>query len=55
MDRRLIVDGNSVYEIDMDCLRKRRPPGNCEVYRYFDENTAKEYNDKKQMQVIAKH
>ncbi|MBO5070453.1 MAG: hypothetical protein J6C37_08840 [Roseburia sp.] len=28
----LIVDGNSVYEIDEECLRKKKVPEECRVY-----------------------
>ena len=45
MTRRLIIDGNSVYEIDEDCLRRQRPPENCSVYQYFDENKTNEQNN----------
>ncbi len=29
--KRLIIDGNSVYEIDLDCVKKHRPPEGCEL------------------------
>ena len=29
----LIIDGNSVYEIDEECLKKRSVPEECEVYQ----------------------
>ena len=29
----LIIDGKSVYEIDEECLAKRKVPEECEVYR----------------------
>lgn len=29
----LIIDGNSVYEIDEECVRKRHVAEECEVYQ----------------------
>ena len=29
----LIIDGNSVYEIDEECLKRRSVPEECEVYK----------------------
>ena len=29
---KLIIDGNSVYEIDEECVRKRKVPKECRVY-----------------------
>lgn len=29
----LVIDGNSVYEIDEECLKKRQVPKDCEVYQ----------------------
>ena len=31
MYERLIIDGNSVYEVDEECLKKRRIPPECKV------------------------
>ena len=28
----LVIDGNSVYEIDEECLRKKKVPEECRVY-----------------------
>lgn len=28
---RLIIDGNSVYEVDEECLKKRKVPSGCGV------------------------
>jgi hypothetical protein len=33
---RLIVDGNMVYEIDEECLKKRKPPRECGVQREIE-------------------
>lgn len=29
----LVVENNSVYEIDEECLKRRRVPEECEVYK----------------------
>ena len=29
----LIIDGNSVYEIDEECLKKRKVPDECGIYK----------------------
>lgn len=29
----LIIDDNSVYEIDEECLKRRAVPEECEVYK----------------------
>ena len=31
-DDMLIIDGNSVYEIDEECLQKKKVPEECRVY-----------------------
>lgn len=28
----LVIEGNSVYEIDEECLKRRKVPKECEVY-----------------------
>jgi hypothetical protein len=28
---KLIIDGNSVYEVDEECLKKRQVPAGCKV------------------------
>ena len=28
----LVIDGNSVYEIDEECLKRRKVPKECDVY-----------------------
>jgi hypothetical protein len=33
---RLIVDGNMVYEIDEECLKKRTPPDECGVQKELE-------------------
>lgn len=32
---KLIIDGNSVFEIDEECMKKRPPQDSCEVNKYF--------------------
>jgi len=31
MKTRLIIDGNAVYEIDEECVRKRKVPEKCQT------------------------
>ena len=45
---RLIIDGNSVFELDEECLKRRRPSAECDVEKYitcenasYDEETDK--------------
>lgn len=38
---KLIIDGNSFFEIDEECIRKKRLPQNCGLEKYLnttDEN-----------------
>lgn len=37
---RLIIDGNSVFEIDEDCIRQGRVPKDCNIYEYLTESTS---------------
>lgn len=32
---KLIIDGNSVFEIDEECLKKRKPPADCDIEKYL--------------------
>lgn len=43
---KLIVDGNSVYEIDEDCLKNRYVPEGCKVYEAFEESKRKEQQER---------
>lgn len=45
---RLIIDGNSVFEIDETCLKNKKIPKNCNLEKYI-ENNKKTKNDKKNM------
>lgn len=40
---RLIIDGNSVFEIDEECVRKRKIPPECDIEKYLKED----FNEKK--------
>lgn len=33
---RLIIDGNSVFEIDEECLKRKRVPKNCDIEKYME-------------------
>lgn len=37
---RLIIDGNSVFEIDEDCVRRGRIPKDCNILDYLAESTS---------------
>ena len=32
---RLIIDGNSVFEIDEECMKKRKLPTSCDLEKYY--------------------
>lgn len=34
---RLIIDGNSVFEIDEECMKRRKPITECDIDKYFQE------------------
>ncbi len=36
--KKLIIDGKSVYEIDLDCMKKNRIPTNCDVQKHLQQN-----------------
>lgn len=42
---KLIIDGNSVFEIDEQCLKRRRVSKECEIDKYLKEIQSK--NEKK--------
>ena len=44
---RLIIDGNSVFEIDENCLKRRKVPNNCNIKKYL-KNEKEKKNEKKQ-------
>lgn len=39
---RLIIDGNSVYEVDEECLKRRNVPPECKVYEAVEKQKQKE-------------
>lgn len=47
---KLIIDGNSFFEIDEECLKKRKISKSCGLEKYFkDKNMNEKYlNDKKE-------
>ena len=46
---RLIIDGNSVFEIDEQCLKKRKVPESCDIEKYLkDTKTQSNEQIKKQ-------
>lgn len=42
----LIIDGNMVYEIDDECMKKRTPPKECDVYKAYQKQKEKDKNKK---------
>ena len=32
---KLIIDGNSVFEIDEECVKKRNVPKDCDIEKYI--------------------
>lgn len=32
---KLIIDGNSVFEIDEECIKRRKPKAECDVDKYL--------------------
>ncbi len=35
---KLIIDGNSVFEIDEQCLKRRKVPKDCQIEKYMKNN-----------------
>ena len=46
MFSRLIIDGNSVYEIDEECLKRRSVPPECGVTEAIERQQKKENKEK---------
>lgn len=42
MHERLIIDGNSVYEVDEECLKRRNVPTECMVKEAVERQIQKE-------------
>lgn len=32
---KLIIDGNSVFEIDEECIKKKKLPKDCDIEKYI--------------------
>ena len=47
---KLIIDGNSVFEIDEECLKRRKPPADCDIEKYLstEETVQKEREFKRE-------
>lgn len=43
----LIIDGNSVFEIDEECIKQKNPPENCDIKKYLKELEEKDEKNKK--------
>lgn len=39
---KLIIDGNSFFEIDEECIKKKRLPKDCGLEKYLNESDWKE-------------
>ena len=46
MAARLIIDGNSVYEIDEECLKRRNVPPECGVKEAIERQLEKEKSNR---------
>ena len=46
MHERLIIDGNSVYEVDEECLKRRNVPTECRVKEAVERQIQKEKGTK---------
>lgn len=33
--KKLIIDGNSVFEIDEECVKRRKVPKSCDIEKYL--------------------
>lgn len=42
MYERLIIDGNSIYEVDEECLKRRNVPAECRVKEAVERQIQKE-------------
>ena len=36
---KLIIDENSVFEIDEDCVKEKKVPKECDIDKYLSKNT----------------
>lgn len=47
---KLIIDGNSVFEIDEDCIKNRKFPLDCDIEKYLkEEQPQKELKNNKDL------
>lgn len=46
---RLIIDGNSFFEIDEECLKKRKISKQCGLDKYLKENSSNNINREKKI------
>ena len=44
---KLIIDGNSVFEIDEECLKRRKVPLECDIKKYLEMPQASKNVEKK--------
>lgn len=35
---KLIIDGNSIFEIDEECIKEKKIPKGCDIEKYISEN-----------------
>lgn len=35
---KLIIDGNSIFEIDEECIKKKQIPKECDIEKYIEKN-----------------
>lgn len=49
MHERLIIDGNSVYEVDEECLKRRNVPTECRVKEAVERQIQKEKSHKRRI------
>ena len=42
----LIIDGNSVFEIDEECVKKRKMPKSCDIDKYLKQKKCKREEEK---------
>ena len=54
MHERLIIDGNSVYEVDEECLKRRNVPTECRVKEAVERQIQKEKATKEGEHFICK-
>ena len=42
---KLIIDGNSVFEIDEECMKKRKLPKDCQLEKYYEKEVQYKKNE----------